>query len=362
MQYDLVFEGGGGKGPVLIGALMEFIKRGHIARRFVGTSAGAIAATLMAAGYTPEEMLQLTTEKLSDGKPIFSSFMDMPTKFSQEDIKESLTYTLFNKIKLPNWIKNFVFSQLMRLEVYRQLFSFIERGGLYSGDVFLNWIKKCLEQKEVGLGEASLLDFNKRTNNDISLVASDTTGEEMLVLNHRTAPDCPIAYAVRMSMSIPFVWQEVEWQREWGKYLDRDITGHIIVDGGVLSNFPIDLLTSSNKRIKRIMGGTDPYAVPNLGLLIDEKKTVKGSGKPKETGGNLFSSLGNLKTVKRINALLETMMNARDNTNIRNHKKEICRLPAKGYGVVEFDMEDERLLALINAGSKAMEKHFDSHP
>ena len=54
---------------------------------------------------------------------------------------------------------------------------------------------------------------------DLSLVVTDTTNREMLVLNHRTAPDVPVAMAVRMSMSIPFVWREVVWQKEWGALL-----------------------------------------------------------------------------------------------------------------------------------------------
>jgi NTE family protein len=53
MQYDLVFEGGGAKGAAFVGAIQEFERRGHTARRYIGTSAGAITATLMAAGYKP---------------------------------------------------------------------------------------------------------------------------------------------------------------------------------------------------------------------------------------------------------------------------------------------------------------------
>jgi len=36
-------------------------------------------------------------------------------------------------------------------------------------------------------------------------VASDTTESQLLVLNHLTAPGCPVVWAVRMSMSIPLV-------------------------------------------------------------------------------------------------------------------------------------------------------------
>lgn len=55
MQFDLVFEGGGSKGAVFIGALAEFEARGHTPGRIVGTSAGAITASLLAAGYSAQE-------------------------------------------------------------------------------------------------------------------------------------------------------------------------------------------------------------------------------------------------------------------------------------------------------------------
>ena len=58
------------------------------------------------------------------------------------------------------------------------------------------------------------------------MVATDTTGKEMLVLNRHTAPDCPTVWAVRMSMSIPLVWPEVVWQDEWGIYRGQSISGH----------------------------------------------------------------------------------------------------------------------------------------
>ena len=56
MKYDLVFEGGGAKGMVFVGACEEFFRRGHSFDRLLGTSAGAITATLLAVGYTPEEI------------------------------------------------------------------------------------------------------------------------------------------------------------------------------------------------------------------------------------------------------------------------------------------------------------------
>ena len=77
MQYDLVFEGGGAKGMVFAGAGAEFFHRKHTFNRLLGTSAGAITATLLAAGYTPEEMAEALTEK-EDGRSVFEGFMGIP--------------------------------------------------------------------------------------------------------------------------------------------------------------------------------------------------------------------------------------------------------------------------------------------
>lgn len=372
MQYDLVFEGGGAKGVVFVGALQEFESRGHAARRFVGTSAGAITATIMAAGYKAKEMLEAVNEKLPDGKPRFSTFMDIPERFEREDIQNSLTYAIFRKVDLPwipgmveGMIDNRIFEQLMKLDAYREIFSFVERGGLYAGDKFLDWIREKLDAGGRSLGNTTLAEFQTRTGSDLSLVASDTTDQQMLVFNHRTAPHCPVAWAVRMSMSIPLVWQEVRWEPAWGRYRGNDIPGHTIVDGGVLSNFPIHLLTSKDDEVVAIMGDTDPDAVPNLGLLIDETLPVEGAGEAEKAQGTenleggLLNHVERLKTVQRIRRLVDTMTTAHDKLAIKAHEKEICRLPAKSYGTTEFDMSDRRLQALIKAGQKAMKEYFD---
>src|SRR5579872_5793753 len=75
--FDVVFEGGGAKGSAFVGALTALKTAGHSTRRLIGTSAGAITATLLAAGYSAEEMLDAVNEKLN-GKPRFATFMDHP--------------------------------------------------------------------------------------------------------------------------------------------------------------------------------------------------------------------------------------------------------------------------------------------
>jgi NTE family protein len=98
MKYDLVFEGGGAKGMVFVGACEELFGRGHTFDRLIGTSAGAITATLLAAGYAPGEMLDALVEKDSGGRPVFTSFMGPPAPFDVAELRASATRHLLEGV------------------------------------------------------------------------------------------------------------------------------------------------------------------------------------------------------------------------------------------------------------------------
>lgn len=359
-RFDLVFEGGGAKGSVFAGALEVFIKAGHEPARLVGTSAGAITAALLAAGYTPAEMLDAVNEQ-RDGKPRFASFMDVPdaVEFDEKLREDCQLQSVLDAVNIPfipdigeKWFDRKLLETLLTLSPhFRQLFGFVECGGLFSGRTFVAWLKEKLEAK--GIKPAcTLADMNRERGCDLSLIVTDTTNRQMMVLNHRTAPDVPVAMAVRMSMSIPFVWREVVWHKEWGTYFECDKTDAKIVDGGMLSNFPIDLVACADERIRKIMGDdADPTASLNLGMLIDEGLDVPGiDTTPKREHP--------LRTVRRIQRMVDTMTGARDNALIDQYSDQICRLPAKGYGTTEFDMPKVKIDALVEAGRTAMREHL----
>jgi NTE family protein len=56
LRADAVFEGGGVKGIGLVGAVTVMEERGYRWMNLAGTSAGAIVASLLAAGYTGPEL------------------------------------------------------------------------------------------------------------------------------------------------------------------------------------------------------------------------------------------------------------------------------------------------------------------
>jgi NTE family protein len=350
-QFDVVFEGGGAKGSAFVGALTALRAAGHTTRRLIGTSAGAITAALTAVGYTPQEMLDAVNEKLN-GRPRFATFMDRPqlSDFTQQQIDGSDTMHALEAVHLPVLAGHALLDVLMKTPLYPTLFSITECGGVYAGVAFFSWLTEKLAVKGIAATDTMATAFAK-TQVDLSVVTSDTTDMEMVVLNHRTAPGIPLAWAVRMSMSIPMVWREVVWDPSWGPYRGRSKAGNVFVDGGVLSNFPIRLIAES---VPEIMGDTDPNGALNLGLMLDQALPVPGVP-PKPP-----LPIHELRVVQRLTRLMDTMMSAQDNDEIRQHASEICRLPVQGYGTTEFDMPDAKLQALLEAGRSAVAAHLQS--
>ncbi|HEX5604530.1 MAG TPA: hypothetical protein VFX63_18340, partial [Pyrinomonadaceae bacterium] len=156
-----------------------------------------------------------------------------------------------------------------------------------------------------------------------------------------------------MSMSLPLVWNEVIWEAGWGQYRGRDITGNAIVDGGLLSNFPIELFISDAPQVTKLMGPKKNN--PVLGLLIDETLPVA-----KGWLVNVNIDPGELKTVQRLRGLADTVTGAHDKMVIEEYSHLVARLPAQGYGTTEFDMTDERREALVRAGADAIAMYFDT--
>src|SRR6516164_8030488 len=75
---DLVLEGGGVKGTGLVGAITALTSAAepYTFHRVAGTSAGAIVASMLAAGYDPAEMTTIMTDL------DFSRFEDNPGLFA----------------------------------------------------------------------------------------------------------------------------------------------------------------------------------------------------------------------------------------------------------------------------------------
>jgi hypothetical protein len=122
----------------------------------------------------------------------------------------SVTMRVLGEIDLPLVPKAFegridrvILDRLVDNHTYARLFSFVECGGFYAGEAFLNWIREKLAAKNIQATD-TLSTFAQKTGADLSIVASDTTDMEMLVLNHRTAPNVPVCQRCSHVDEYPF--------------------------------------------------------------------------------------------------------------------------------------------------------------
>lgn len=315
MYVDLVFEGGGVKGIGLAGALATLEERGYRPQNVAGTSAGAISAALLAAGYTAAELREIIL------KLDYRQFRDKAWEDKVPLIERSL-------------------SMLLDL-------------GLYEGDYFLAWIRERLEGKGVRtFADLVHPDFadDPRFRSRLQVIASDVTRHELLVLPRDATKlgvepdDLDVALAVRMSMSIPVFFEPIRFENP------KTGETHVIVDGGMLSNYPVWLFDCDD--------GTPPDW-PTFGMLLVEPQPRVPVGarlpKPKLVGSGTGAVLDYVK------ALAQTMMEAHDRMYVEQASyARTIPIPTLGVGTTEFDLSEKRALALFDSGRSAAETFLDT--
>ena len=315
-KADAVFEGGGAKGIGLIGALQAFEEAGFQWQNLAGTSAGAITAALVAVGYSAAE-----TRRIMETRVEFPRFKDA-----------------WGAGKLPvvgPWI-NLLFNQ-----------------GMYKGDYFLKLMRQLLSEKlqkdRVTFGdlimpkEAGDSDeaYERTYKYKLRVIASDISGNDMLVLPQDIkklgmAPDdLEVALAIRMSMSIPFFFKPVRFGV--GPHRRRK---HWIMDGGILSNFPIWLFDAPPEQ-------TPPW--PTIGFLLWEP----GSSTPHyQKIGGLFSM---------IRAMAGTLAGAIDRKSLAEADlTRIVKIPTGAVSTTDFDLSDDARARLYDSGYQAAKEFLKS--
>lgn len=359
---DITFQGGGARGLALNGAMAELEAQDFQPGRLVGTSAGAICAALLAAGYSGADLEQLSLERLPNGRSMMTVLLQEPSGFTDQQLLDSSLGTFLQSIQLfPKWIDDKldlkILHELLKVPLFPNIFSFVEQGGVSSADGFIDWLSAKLDAKGPGTSRFTLEQLFQKTHRHLSLVVTDTTRGTFCVLNHITAPQCPVVWAVRMSMGIPLLWPEVVWQQSWGTYgvgqKATAMTGHTMVDGGVVSNFALRLMVSNEPWIVELMGGPPDPEANLLGLSLDSDTPVPNAPPRVQLGSALKAAASQNKVFARLERLLDAAGSGNDLTEAFNYPNLICRLPVQGYGVTEFEMSTARIQALLNAARTA---------
>lgn len=196
----LVMKGGGVKGIAYVGALQVLEDYGYEFQHYVGTSAGAISAALLAVGYSPQALgnVLATTN--------FKQFRD--------------GYFLPSLLMLPF------------------------RKGLYTGENFRVWLENLLRKKFPEFSESIEIGFRHLRRLDqksqrLTIFAS-TKGKTAYPFDSNSPAhyETPISFACRCSMAIPYFFRPERLSGKW------------MVDGGTQNNYPIYALLRSDPKLR----------------------------------------------------------------------------------------------------------------
>lgn len=200
MKANLVCKGGGIRGIALVGAISYLEEQGYEWLQLAGTSAGAIVASLLAVGYNSNEIKEMLYD---------------------------LDYTMFKDKNLLHYIP-----------FIGPILSLTLNKGLYKG----NAIEKYLASKFKDKNKTKFKDISVNGISKLKIIASDVSRKEVIIIPddlifYGIDPmEFEIAKAVRMSLSLPFYYNPVKI-----KYNKKC---SFIVDGGLLSNFPLWIFDS----------------------------------------------------------------------------------------------------------------------
>ena len=204
-KVGVVLGGGGAKGASHIGALKYIEELGIPIDYVAGTSMGAIIGGLYAIGYTPDEMTDIISNIPWNeyiGNTIDRTIMSTESRWRNSTLALTVPFNLENiKSQDPNaTLLNSLPSAYVNNSALINLFN------------------------DLCVGYQHEMDFNDMPI-PFACVATDLLSGEEVVLNNGIVP-----VAMRASMAIPGVFAPVI------------IGDKILVDGGLVNNFPADVL------------------------------------------------------------------------------------------------------------------------
>lgn len=369
---NLVFQGGGPRGIAYVGAL-EGLKTQMGAdfskiERVAGTSSGAITASLLSVGYTPEKIKELLTK--ADFKKLV---------LTGNDTRDKVLIELGNSSTASSGLRMFgsaLWAGIKAPIITASLINEIRTTkGVSSGDTFREWLDDAIADKiaEIEGGDKNkykyltfgeLRQLQKRNPDKykkLYIVGAvfDSKNEELGKPNiyssdNTTMSNYIISDAVRISMSIPFVFvpHDLHYlsdkdKRERAKIeTTTDIPGGI--DGGVLKNYPIDIFDYNEYLSEPFFDqapNTKIFNPETLGFMLIDKSTT------------------DFKTwLRKVRGAIDNM----DKRNLEplqlNEKPEISRdikIDTLNVTMFDFDLPGPSIANLQQSGSNAVKQYWN---
>jgi NTE family protein len=263
----IVFSGGGVKGFVFIGAV-KFLEEINIMKNittYIGTSIGAYFAILYIIGYTSDELYQ--------------------------------------------FVKKFDFMNTNNFK-FNKIFENLSLDDCNNFTVIFNNLLKNKNIKE----DITLLELYKKTNLKLILTTVCLTDKKLEYVSHENYPNLPLITALRMSTSIPLFYPPVKFSNK------------LYIDGGILNNFPIDIV---NYKLDEVIG---------INIIFDFDC--------KDNYNNIFDYIKDI-----FNLYINKNQKYINNNNIYN-------IPVKNANPLDMNLSKEKKKELMKSGYDYMKNNF----
>ncbi len=186
MLKNLIISAGSMKTIATLGCL-QYLEEHSLLKtidRYIGTSAGAIICLFLILGYEIQEIKQFLTNHVVDNE--------------------------FHKLTLD---------EVFNLNV-------LQSFGMDSGKHIGNLLKDILYRK-LNIHDISFLELTKQLGKHLVICVANLTTRESEYFSVETHPHASILLAIRMSLSIPFIFTPIEYKN------------NLYVDGGIFESLPI---------------------------------------------------------------------------------------------------------------------------
>ena len=353
-QYvDLVQEGGGVLGIALLGYTHVMEQMGIRFLKLAGTSAGAINTVLIAAAGKPSEA---KSEKIIEhiANTDFYDFVD-----GDNDSKQF--------IRAINKNAGFLTMAFRGIQILDNL---KEDLGLNPGRKFYEWLDNILQGFDICTTadlDNQLRDLPEKVNEtlganapkhkgpreknwQIAIIAADITTETKSVfpamghLYFEEPEEVSPAYYVRASMSVPLFFSPLKitsipdhpenklaWKNQTN-YIGPHPEEVMFVDGGIMSNFPIDVFHAHDKVPQR----------PTFGVKLGLDR-------------NKINRVVNVDYTNLIGSCFNAARNIRDNDFISSnpdYQKLVAHIETGDHNWLNFALSDEEKIDLFRRGAK----------
>jgi NTE family protein len=319
LKADLVLEGGGVKGLGLLGAVGRLMRAGYSFPRVAGTSAGSILAAFVAAGMSADELAE---------------------------VMDRLEYPRVPDRAPPG------------LPGVSEGISLLRGGGAYEGDYLRDFVYQELQKRGVTTfrdlrrpdrqADKSLKPYQRYK---LVVMATDISRGRLLRLPwdyrllHLEPDEQLVADAVRASSSIPFYFDPIVLRD--GKSGEQTT----LVDGGMLSNFPIEVFDRTDGAAPRW---------PTLGVKIMPGLPA-GTAQLFPDIAMLAAPVLHLPPVRLAERVIATTIIGNDQSYLERPcvRRRAIQVDTSGVGIIEFDAPKEKRDAVAAKGDKAAQRFLD---